>query len=67
MNEGENIVRPANLPEGTPGTGMAVVTAPCGVKIAIINLIGRVYLDEKNASPFTAADELVKEAREKPP
>lgn len=67
MNEGESIVRPANLPEGTPGTGMAVVTAPCGVKIAIINLIGRVYLDEKNTSPFTAADELVKEAREKTP
>lgn len=67
MNEGENIVRPANMPTGTPGCGMATVTAPCGAKIAVINLIGRVYLDEKNTSPFDAAAELAKEAHKKTP
>jgi len=64
MQRGESIVRPANLPEGTPGEGMAIVNTAKG-KLAIINLLGKVYLDEKNASPFSVSEELIKKAREK--
>ena len=66
MDMGENIVRPANLPEKTPGDGFAIINTKKG-KLAIINLIGRVYLDENNASPFQTAEELVKEIRKKTP
>ena len=36
-------------------------------KLAIINLIGRIYINEKHSSPFFTADELVKKAKEKTP
>ncbi len=65
--EGENIVRPANFSENCPGEGMAVITAKNGGKIAIINLIGRVYMNEKDGNPFEAARTLADKAREKTP
>ena len=64
LNEGENIVRPANLPGENPGDGMAIININ-STKLAIINLIGRIYIDENNLSPFFTADELVEKAREK--
>ena len=66
FENGENIVRPANMPEGTPGDGMAIVNVG-NAKVAIINLLGRLYIDDNNESPFFAADRLVCEARKKTP
>ena len=67
FEQGENIIRPANYKEDLPGDGMAIVNLSGGVKIAIINLIGRVYIDGEIESPFLAADELLKRANEKLP
>lgn len=67
FNEGENIVRPANLPGDNPGEGMVIVNIPGGIKLAIINLIGRIYINDDNLSPFFTADELIKKAQEKTP
>ncbi len=64
LNDGENIVRPANLSGENPGDGMAIININ-GTKLAIINLIGRIYIDENNLSPFFTADELIEKAREK--
>ncbi len=64
MNEGENIVRPANLTGETVGEGMAIVNVGAH-KLAIINLIGRVYLDEGNESPFECSERLIKKAKER--
>lgn len=64
MNEGENIVRPANLHGDNPGDGMAIVNVG-EKKLAIINLIGRIYIDDKHRSPFFIAKELIKEAKKK--
>ena len=38
LNDGENIVRPANLSGENPGKGMAIININ-GTKLAIINLI----------------------------
>lgn len=65
FSQGENIVRPANLAGENPGEGMAIVNIPSGGKLAIINLIGRIYIDEKNHSPFFTADSLIEKAKEK--
>ncbi len=65
--DGENIVRPANLAEDNPGEGMAIVNIKNGIKLAIINLIGRVYISEENHSPFFTADEIIKQAKERTP
>lgn len=53
-NEGD-VVRPANLPDGVPGSGSIVVTAGNGIKVGIINLMGQVDMTPCN-SPFAAAD-----------
>jgi 2',3'-cyclic-nucleotide 2'-phosphodiesterase len=52
------LLRPANFPEGNPGKGMYVGTSKNGVKYAVINLQGRVFLPAID-DPFRKADELL--------
>ena len=62
---GENIVRPENmLPEGLPGNGMEIVRAKNGVRVAVINLIGSVFMQEAK-DPFKTAEALIMSAKEK--
>jgi metallophosphoesterase (TIGR00282 family) len=49
------LLRPANYPEGTPGAGSCVVTARNGVRIGVVNVMGRVFLHAID-DPFRAAD-----------
>jgi metallophosphoesterase (TIGR00282 family) len=48
------LLRPANFPSGTPGHGRVVVEAANGVKVAVINLIGRVFMTALD-DPFALA------------
>jgi len=52
------LLRPANFPDGNPGSGMYVGTAKNGVKYAVINLQGRVFLPAID-DPFRKVDELL--------
>ena len=53
------VIRPANFPAGAPGSGIAVIDkAP--YKIAVINLIGTMYLDSFD-NPFNVIDEILKD------
>ncbi len=54
----EHLVRPANYPENSPGRGSTLVETGDGIKIGVINLIGRVFMEAVDC-PFTIA---VKEA-----
>lgn len=38
------ILRPVNYPPGVPGYGSIVYTLPLGIKIAVINISGRVFM-----------------------
>lgn len=49
------IVRPANYPASVPGKGWAIFDVPGHGKLALINLMGRVYLPQTDC-PFAAAD-----------
>ena len=49
------LLRPANYPEGTPGRGSAVVTTAGGVKVGVLNLEGRVFMNNLDC-PFRTAD-----------
>lgn len=51
------IVRPANLPPETAGEGY-IVTHFFGTKIAVINLLGRVYMECVDC-PFRKADSII--------
>jgi metallophosphoesterase (TIGR00282 family) len=60
------ILRPANYPSGAPGRGMGIFPAGNGRRIAVINLMGRTFM-EPLESPFKAADALIAEARRQTP
>jgi len=62
MEDDPYIVRPANYPEGTPGRGWATYSLPGGIKIALINLMGRVFMDALDC-PFHKVDELIEEIK----
>jgi metallophosphoesterase (TIGR00282 family) len=52
------LLRPANFPDGNPGSGMYLGTAKNGQKYAVINLQGRVFLPAID-DPFRKVDELM--------
>ena len=54
------LLRPANYPEESPGTGVVVVSARNGVDCAILNLQGRTYMPSIDC-PFRKADRLLSE------
>jgi 2',3'-cyclic-nucleotide 2'-phosphodiesterase len=49
------LLRPANFPDGSPGSGLYLGTAKNGVKYAVLNLQGRVFLPAID-DPFRKAD-----------
>jgi hypothetical protein len=52
------LLRPANYPPGTPGGGVWIGQVR-GVKAAVVNLIGRVFMGPAD-DPFRAADDAVR-------
>jgi metallophosphoesterase (TIGR00282 family) len=58
----ERVIRPANVASGSPGRALAVAEAADGTPVAVINLLGWLFLDVA-LGPFEVVDELVEEAR----
>lgn len=48
------LLRPANYPAGAPGRGTHLATAANGVRVGVVNVMGRVYLANID-DPFTTA------------
>jgi len=55
INRAEKLLRPANYPDGTPGRGSALFTTAGGAKVAVLNLEGRVFMNNLEC-PFRTAD-----------
>ena len=53
-------LRPANYTSRVPGRGWGVYDGPKGVRIGVINLIGRCEMDSNFENPFTTADRVLK-------
>lgn len=49
------LLRPANLPPGSPGKGSGVFAASSGVEVGVINLLGRVFMKPIDC-PFRQLD-----------
>jgi metallophosphoesterase (TIGR00282 family) len=49
------LIRPANLPRGTPGRGAALVETRSGQRLLVIQVMGRVFMDAID-DPFTALE-----------
>lgn len=62
LAQSERVIRPANVASGSPGRGLTVLPAAGGTPVAVINLLGWLFLDVP-VGPFEVVDELVEEAR----
>ncbi len=60
LNSATNIVKPANFPAAAPGKPWCVVPAADGTPVAVISLLGRVFMRPVDC-PFTAADRVLAE------
>lgn len=49
------LIRPANYPPGTPGSGAAVVEARNGARVLVVNVMGRIYMDPLD-DPFAVVE-----------
>ena len=56
------LLRPANFPGDAPGRGWGVFTSNSGARVAVVNLIGRVFMASVDC-PFQAGESIVAEAK----
>ena len=66
LTRGGRLLRPDNYPDECPGRGLTIVEARNGVKVAVINLLGRLFMSPIDC-PYRAADRAVEEARQTTP
>lgn len=67
LNKTDNVLRPANFPGGTPGKGWCVIKSASGQDVAVINLLGRVFMRYHVECPFRALERIVQDVRQKTP
>jgi len=60
LESASNIVKPANFPASAPGKTWCVVPAADGTQVAVVSLLGRVFMRPVDC-PWTAADRVLVE------
>jgi len=60
IEDTEDLLRPANYPEGVPGRGYGVYERG-GKRFAVINLMGRIFMDPNLDNPFRVFDRIYEE------
>jgi hypothetical protein len=60
------LLRPANYPPGLPGRGSGVYETSAGIPVGIVNLEGRVFMNNLEC-PFRCADALIDDLRRQTP
>ncbi|MGI6684786.1 MAG: TIGR00282 family metallophosphoesterase [Bacillota bacterium] len=63
INSEPRLIRPANYPPGVPGKGWTIYSIDNRVKIAVVNLAGRVYLPALDC-PFQTIDKIYAQIKE---
>ena len=66
LAETDRVIRPGNLSRHTPGRGLTIGQTPSGEDVAVINLLGQLFLAPP-AGPWEVVDDLVAEARRTTP
>jgi metallophosphoesterase (TIGR00282 family) len=66
LKTSERIVRPLNYPKGVPGRGVTIVAASNGKKVAVVNLLGRVFMDAVDCPFIRIKEELEKISAQTP-
>jgi 2',3'-cyclic-nucleotide 2'-phosphodiesterase len=60
LSQQPRLLRPHNYPPAAPGTGLFVGDSRCGVRVAVLNLQGRVYMPALDC-PFAVGEAAVEE------
>jgi len=62
LDRQEKLLRPANYPPNLPGRGYGVFATPADIKVAVINLEGRIFMNPLDC-PFRLADDILEEIK----
>jgi 2',3'-cyclic-nucleotide 2'-phosphodiesterase len=60
----QKIIRPANFPDGNPGAGWTIAKTSKGVKVGVINLLGRTFMRYNVLCPFLTLEAIVAKIKE---
>jgi len=66
LDKEPRLLRPANYPPRNPGKGAVVVTDSGGIKVGVLNLQGRVFMEAIDC-PFRTADTEIEKLRRETP
>jgi metallophosphoesterase (TIGR00282 family) len=66
LSEAERVIRPGNVASGLPGRGLTLAVGQDGTHVAVINLLGWLFV-ESPINPFEIVDRLVDEASRETP
>ena len=61
MERNPYVIRPANYTSRAPGRGWGVFDGPRGLRIRVVDLIGRVAMDTNFDNPFTKVDWILRQ------
>ncbi len=61
LEDNPYILRPANFAPNLPGRGFGIYEGPHGLRLGVMNLMGRFELDSNLSSPFLMADQILAE------
>jgi metallophosphoesterase (TIGR00282 family) len=61
LEQSENIVRPANFPQTAPGKPFVIYETSLGVKVAVVSLVGRLFMKPHAECPFRTANEVLRQ------
>ena len=67
LNGEEFLLRPANFPEGAPGRGWCIKATSSGIKVGVVNMMGRVFMRYHVNCPFRALDAVIEEIKKETP
>ncbi len=67
LKTSEQVIRPANFPEGVPGKGWCIRKSKSGVKVGVINMLGRVFMRHQVECPFRKLKSIVEEISKETP
>lgn len=66
LEQEPRLLRPGNYPPGLPGTGWGIFHTSADVPVAVVNLEGRVFMNNLDC-PFRTADSLLASLRDRTP
>jgi metallophosphoesterase (TIGR00282 family) len=66
LDTSDRLLRPANYPPGSPGSGATIVSSRGGVPVGVVNLEGRVFMRQIDC-PFRVGRKLVDELLDETP